>query len=202
MELSAISPAALVVRIRAGERAAEDELVARYSRGVLVILRRSAGDPAAIDDIYQEVFLLALEKIRAGEVRNAASLSGFICAIARNLAVENGRRRAAAARRAEPDAPVGVADPVAGPLDRLIRLEAERCVHLVLSEMRGERDRQLLRRFYLGEDDKDRICADLDLTSLQFNRVLHRARERFRELYEQAVGRDNRPSRRTLRLER
>src|SRR5690242_12552436 len=103
MELSApnpepASPAGLVARIRGGECAAEGELVARYSRGVLVILRRSVRDGAAIDDIYQEVFLLAVQKIRAGEVRDPERLSGFICAIARNLAVENGRKRAAAAR--------------------------------------------------------------------------------------------------------
>jgi hypothetical protein len=32
-------------------------------------------------------------------------------------------------------------------------------------------------------EDKDRICDDLGLTRLQFNRVLHRARERFREAW-------------------
>jgi RNA polymerase sigma-70 factor (ECF subfamily) len=47
----------------------------------------------------------------------------------------------------------------------------------------------VLFRFYVVEDDKDRICADLGLTSLHFNRVLHRARERYRELYERALSR-------------
>jgi RNA polymerase sigma-70 factor (ECF subfamily) len=62
-------------------------------------------------------------------------------------------------------------------------------VKQVLADLSLERDRQLLYRFYVGEDDKEEICRDLKLTSLQFNRVLHRARERFRELFESAAGR-------------
>jgi RNA polymerase sigma-70 factor (ECF subfamily) len=54
----------------------------------------------------------------------------------------------------------------------------------VIDELPTDRDRQLLFRFYIAEDDKERICADLGLTSLHFNRVLHRARERYKELYE------------------
>ena len=64
------NPSELVARIRSGDRTAEAELVARYSRGVTMILRRPAtGAQAAADDLYQEVFLRATEKIRAGEVR-------------------------------------------------------------------------------------------------------------------------------------
>ena len=35
----------------------------------------------------------------------------------------------------------------------------------------------------MAEDDKERICRDLGLTAVHFNRVLFRARERFKELY-------------------
>ena len=58
-----------------------------------------------------------------------------------------------------------------------------------MAELGSARDRQAPLRFYLEEEDKERICQDLRLTSLQFNRVLHRARERFRELYERAKAR-------------
>jgi len=52
--------------------------------------------------------------------------------------------------------------------------------------MRSERDHQILFRFYLQEQEKAEICRDLGLTSLHFNRVLFRARERYRALYEEA----------------
>ena len=182
------SPAALVTRIRAGEVAAEHELVARYSRGVLVILRRLASEAGTLDDLYQEVFLRALEKIRAGDVREPERLSGFICGLTRNLAIDYFRRRAPDASLSDSEAGAIVADPLAGPLDRILQMEDDGCVRRLLSEMRNDRDRELLVRFYLAEDDKEQICAALSLTALQFNRVLHRARERFRELYQRAAG--------------
>jgi RNA polymerase sigma-70 factor (ECF subfamily) len=189
MELSIpeFNPAALVSRIRAGDTAAEDEFVARYSRGVLAILRRTAGR-SALDDLYQEVFLRAIEKIRAGELREPEKLSGFVCAMARNIAFDYIRRYGAAGSQPGSDSETRVTDAAAGPLDRVLQEEDDRCVRRLLLEMGSDRDRQVLLRFYISEDDKEEICADLKLTSLQFNRVLHRARERFRELYERAAG--------------
>lgn len=176
----------LVARIRAGERAAEGELVQRYTRGVSIILRRLAGTAAVADDLYQDVFLRAVEKIRAGEVRDPERLSGFICGLARNLAIDYFRRRAPERASAEPEAGLSIADPAPGPLARVLHLEDSAVVRQVMNELPSDRDRQVLRRFYLEEEDKDAICADLGLTSLHFNRVLHRARERFRELYKKA----------------
>ena len=54
---------------------------------------------------------------------------------------------------------------------------------------RNERDREILLRFYIAEEDKDRIAADYGLSSLQFNRVLHRARQRYKELLTGAARR-------------
>ena len=57
-------------------------------------------------------------------------------------------------------------------------------VHKLLLELKSERDRLALARFYLDEDSKERICADLKLTEPQFNLILFRARDRLRELLE------------------
>jgi RNA polymerase sigma-70 factor (ECF subfamily) len=73
------------------------------------------------------------------------------------------------------------------PLERLLDAEKVALVRQVVDELEPERDRQLLRRFYLGEEDKDVLCRDLGLTSQHFNRVLFRARQRYRELYERRV---------------
>jgi hypothetical protein len=73
----------------------------------------------------------------------------------------------------------------AGPssFDALSQRDQVDRVRRTLEGLSTERDRDVLRRFYLTADDKDCICADLGLTRLQFNRVLYRARERFRELW-------------------
>src|SRR5215469_15450804 len=86
------SPRELAVRIQAGERRAETELVERYSRGVSIIIGRIARDSSDIDDLCQETFRLVLEKVRRGELREPERLSGFVCGVARNLAIEQVRQ--------------------------------------------------------------------------------------------------------------
>jgi RNA polymerase sigma-70 factor (ECF subfamily) len=180
-EAADCGPDELVRRIRAGDRPAEDELVRRYQRGVGAVLRRAGADPATADDLSQETFATSLRKIRAGEVREPERLAGFVCSLARNLAIEHFRKAGSRRTAGSPDA--DFASPAPGPLEDLLRTERAAVVRKVLAEMPSERDRQVLFRFYLAEEEKDRICKDLGLSSLHFNRVVFRARERYRELY-------------------
>ena len=176
------SAADLVRRIRQGDPQADDDLVHRYKRGVAIILRAESSDAGAVDDIFQETFRIALEKIRKGDLREPGRLSGFICAMARNLVVDHFRK--VAARRTSGALQLAqLASPHPDPLEDLLRTERGAIVHRVLAELPSDRDRQILLRFYVAEDEKDSICRDLELTSLHFNRVLFRARERYRALY-------------------
>jgi RNA polymerase sigma-70 factor (ECF subfamily) len=183
IETGRADPRELALRIQAGERAAEDELVQRYSSGVAIIVRRIVRDPSSTDDLCQEAFRLVLEKLRRGELREPEKLSGFICNLARNLAIEHVRRPQRTQTLEEPG--LSVADPTPDQLSSLIEQEKVRAVRQVLEEMTAPRDREILRRFYLQGEDKESLCAELGLSGLHFNRVLYRARERFRELYEQ-----------------
>ncbi len=184
MEIASASPSGLVDQIRAGSRAAEEELVSRYRRGIRFLLGRSVSDRTASDDLFQETFRLALEKIRAGEVRDPARLSGFMCGLARNLSANHfGRRKLQLARNASSQEAEGdPAEPSA--LDELVRREQAAFAHRVLAELPSERDRQILQRFYVADDTKDDICESLGVSSLHFNQILFRARERFRKLFE------------------
>ena len=173
----------LVARILAGEKSAEDELVQQYSRGVSIILNRATGDRSVSEDLSQETFQIVLEKIRRGEIREPDRLSGFICSLARNLASDHFRKSRRLEGFADPDEAELIPESSPSQLDRLLMQEKSKMVRKLLQEM-SERDRQILYRFYIAEDDKDRICADLELSSLHFNRVLHRARERYRDLYQ------------------
>jgi len=172
--------AALVKRIIAGDSTAEEELARRYTRGIRMLLRRITNDRSA-DDLHQDTFRRALEKIRRGELREPHKLSAFMCGLARNLAIDS-LRQSMRAEQLQPPQPVPTPD--ADALEQLLREERARAVRQVLSEMPVARDREILRRFYIAEEDKEQICADLGLSALHFNRVLHRARERFRELFD------------------
>jgi RNA polymerase sigma-70 factor (ECF subfamily) len=173
----------LVRRIRSGDAAAEEELVRRYSRGLLFHLRRTAGDPDLADDLHQETFRVVLERLRGEGIGEPERLAGFILGIGRNLFLGGWRKRSrrgegTSLEAIEADPP----DPVPDQLDRVLKEEEILKVRRLIGELGTDRDRQILFRFYVAEEGKERICADLGLDSLHFNRVLVRARQRFKEL--------------------
>jgi RNA polymerase sigma-70 factor, ECF subfamily len=177
----------LVGRIMSGDQRAEAELVERYHHGLRILLRRELGEIAVAADLYQETFRLVLEKIRRGEVREPEKLTGFVCSVARNLVIDYFRRAARQERLTENGEPLLLPRPVPDQLEELLQKERAALVLQVLKEMPNKRDVQVLCRFYLAEDEKERICADLGLNRFYFNIVIHRARRRFRELYERAM---------------
>lgn len=189
----------LVGRVRAGERAAEAELVERFSRGLLLMLRRLAQNPALADDIHQETLVLVIEKIRRGEVRDPERLPGFVRGIARNLFIADRRKEARYLALDGGGGDDGGGEPAAAsaalpdhgpaPLERALAEEEKRHVQQLLGELRYERDRQLLIRFYLTDHGKEEICEDLEIEPDRFNQILHRARERLREIWERSEKR-------------
>jgi RNA polymerase sigma-70 factor, ECF subfamily len=184
-----VSLTVLVERIRAGDREAEAEFVRRYLRGVGVIIRHACSDQSAWEDLTQDTLRIALEKIRVGAVRDPERLSGFVASLARNLVVEHARRTKGR-KAATSDNASDVTDPSAGPLDRLLQNERDTIVRRLLDELPTARDREILRRYYLDEQDKDEICSALGLTREHFTRVLFRARQRYRESLERQYGVD------------
>jgi RNA polymerase sigma-70 factor, ECF subfamily len=180
------APGGLVDRIRAGAAGAEDELIRRFSRGITFLLRRVTRDPATAEDLHQETFRLALEKIRLGEIREPEKLPGFLTSLARNLATEDARRgiRRGQWHDHDPERVEQASDPEPGQLSALLRKERAAIVRRVIGELEQDRDRQLLFRYYIAEEEKEQICRDLALDQVHFNRVLFRARQRYKDLYE------------------
>src|ERR1700678_2145925 len=152
----------LVARILAGEKAAESELVQRYSRGVSIILHRATGDQSLSEDLSQETFQLTLEKIRGGDIREPEKLSGFICSVARNLATDHYRRSRRSEQVDDPEAVEMIAATAPSQLDRVLEAEKSKRVRQLLSEL-SDRDREILRRFYMEEESKQRVCVDFKL---------------------------------------
>jgi RNA polymerase sigma-70 factor (ECF subfamily) len=174
--------AELVQRIQRGDPEAEAEFVRRYRRGVTVIVAKAGRGRVPVEDLCQDVLTTAIQKARARAIRGPERLSGFVAGLARMVVMDYIRKeqsraaieaRIPSARRAHPPEAV----------NQLLQQEQAAMVRTVLGELESDRDREILFRFYLAEDDKERICRDLGLTAIHFNRVLFRARERFRELY-------------------
>jgi RNA polymerase sigma-70 factor (ECF subfamily) len=126
-----------------------------------------------------------LERLRRRGLAQPAALVGFLRGTARNLVLAE--RRKAVRRKTDGRDPLDLAtteDPAPSQLQSVLYDEQVALVRRLIGELETDRDRQILLRFYVGEEDKGRICADLGLDSLHFNRVLHRARFRFKQLVE------------------
>ena len=182
----------LVRRIIAGDPAAEAELVQRFSRALSFLTRRLTRDEAAADDLYQETFRLVIEKVRGGELRQPERLPGFVSSMARNLFIGSARRGTRRQKWQGDSAAAETApDPAPGQLTKLIARERAATVRHVLAELKNDRDREILSRYYIADEDKADICRDLDLSDPHFHRVLFRARQRYKELFErQTAGRE------------
>ena len=188
-EAPAGSSTELIERIRGGDPEAEAELVERFSRGLTLMLRRLASDPSLADDLHQEALALVLEKARRGEIREPEGLAGFVRQVARNLLIADRRKekRYHSLGDDPPPEPASAGEP--DQVRQVLRGEEARQVRRLLGELRFERDRQLLVRFYLSDQDKEDICAELGIESERFRKVLHRARERLRQLWEHSEKR-------------
>ena len=173
----------IVRRIIAGDPAAEDEVVRRYEHGVAVIIDHIVRSQSATEDVSQETFRIVLEKLRRGNLRQPERLSGFVCSVARNTAIEHIRRAKRSNSREESGDAERLPDPAPSQLDQILTKERAKVVRQTILELNVERDRDLLFRYYVAEEDKDRICLDLGLTRAQFNNVIYRALARFKELY-------------------
>lgn len=175
----------LVRRIGGGDADAERELWQRYARGLLMMLTRRTGDPELAADLRQETYLVALEKLRGDGLAEPERLAAYLHGIARNLMIGDIRKKAR--RRTGPDTELVercAADYEPSALEQLSRQQVAALTRQLLGELRVERDRELLSRYFVHDQDKGVICAELELDSVHFNRVLHRAKSRLRELVE------------------
>lgn len=85
VESAGPSVADLVVRARRGEAGAFDQLVRRHLRAAYAVALAVLGRPSDADDIAQEAFVTALERL--DDCRDPARFSGWLVQIVRNRAL-------------------------------------------------------------------------------------------------------------------
>ncbi|MEK6300534.1 MAG: sigma-70 family RNA polymerase sigma factor [Acidobacteriota bacterium] len=178
----------LVKRIVAGDSTAEEEIVQRYKQGVAIIIDQIVRSRSVTEDLSQDTFKIVLQKVRRGDLRDPERLSGFVCSVARNTAVDYIRRTRRLKTQEEIGNAEGIADPAPSQLEEILKQERAAVVRQLINELKQQRDRELLFRYYITEDDKETICRDLGLTRAQFNNVIFRATARFKELYLRKIG--------------
>jgi len=171
----------LVARIRSGENSGLEDLYGLFARGIRFYLCRQLG-PQELDDKVHDAFLIVVQAIKRGDLREPERLMGFVRTVV--------RRQVAAyiddvvhSRREELHLDVGVrvADGRDNPEQNALFQQKVEFMTSILRTL-SDRDREILTRFYLDEQTQEQICNEMDLTETQFRLLKSRAKARFGEL--------------------
>jgi RNA polymerase sigma-70 factor, ECF subfamily len=182
--------APLVEKIRAGNPDGMQELYQIFGRGVRIYLCRQLG-MQDLDDKVHDTFLIVVQAIKNGDLREPDRLMGFVRTIARRLVAGHidqmvHRRRDNVAV----ESGVAISDKNSTPEQSVIDREKVDIMLEVLREM-SARDRDVLTRFYLYEQSQELICREMKLSSTQFRLLKSRAKARFAELGRKKLDRKN-----------
>jgi RNA polymerase sigma-70 factor (ECF subfamily) len=149
--------------------------------GLRLQLTRITRDRDLAADILHDAVVTALQKLQAGEISTRAQLDGYVYRVALNHFRNHQRKDKSRVSNHDAAAELPDRDDRGVPES----LEKAQCVKIareLLNEVKPARDRDLLVRFYLYEETKEQLCQSFGLSELHFNRVIFRARERFRDL--------------------
>ena len=172
---------ALVESIQRGELSGMEDLYRVFSRGVRFYLCRQLG-PQDLDDRVHDTFLIVVQAICKGELREPERLMGFVrTVVRRQVAAQIDRSVQSRREQAELESSGVVSDHRDTPEEAAIVRQHEQVAETVLRGVSG-RDREILTRFYLMEQTQQEICDEMRLSETQFRLLKSRAKARFGEL--------------------
>lgn len=158
----------------------------RCTKGLKVLLLRMTRDPDLAKDLTQDVMESVLLAIRARRVHSVQALPAYIHACARNLVYANARK----AQRTLLDNAADMIETDGTPLDHCEKRELAALAQKVLTELPTDRDRSLIRGFYIEGQSKQTLMQTWQLDRDHFDKVLSRARLRMRELMHEKLNHD------------
>jgi len=169
----------LVDRIQNGQAEAESALYEKFSARVFYVALRASRSAPDAEDVRAETFLRAIQAIRGGQVRSAASLSGFVLGITRNVLNELFARRR---RTADAPVPDDVESSAPSPDRSLVDGEVQRAVRETIRQLKP-RERAVLRMHYFDELPTPEIARRTGLAPERVRLVKSRALQHFREVH-------------------
>jgi RNA polymerase sigma-70 factor (ECF subfamily) len=181
--------AALVTRIQADDTTALEDLYRIFARGIKYQICRQLG-PQDLEDKVHDCFLIVVQAIRRGELREPDRLMGFVRTVVRRQ-IAAYIETVVQTRKQMTDLETGqiVADFGRDPENRIMDREEEQLAYRVLKGI-SRRDREILIRFYIREEPQEVICEKMDLTETQFRLLKSRAKARFGELGKRRLARE------------
>lgn len=176
-----VSVAGLVLAAQDGDRMAFGELVARFESSVFATALRRLGNYAEAQELSQEVFVKAMEKLH--QLHTPEAFGGWLRSITVRMAI-NRRMRNSAATLTEPAALEANCVQDETPLDAALTSEREQQVRAGLRQLR-QLDRETLTAFYFRGRTLIEMSEDFDSPVGTIKRRLHVARKRLAEALEE-----------------
>jgi len=181
--------AGLVERVQNGDESAMEELYHAFSKGVRFYLCRQLG-PQELEDKVHDTFVIVVQAIRRHELRDPERLMGFVRTIVRRQVAAYIDE--AVHTRKEEIAEIGdsLRDYRRDPEQNVALREKIELMRSILKKL-GDRDREILTRFYLHEQTQQTICEEMELTETQFRLMKSRAKARFSEIGKRKIQKNN-----------
>ncbi len=173
--------AQLVDRIRDGESLALEQLYRTFSKGIRFHLCRQIGADD-LDDKVHDIFLIVVQAIRRGDLREPERLMGFVrTVVRRQVAAQIDKAVHTRRDRVDLESTMRISDGRQNPEEVMLFNQKLELMNQALDGL-SKRDREILTRFYLHEQSQEEICDDMDLSETQFRLLKSRAKLRFGEL--------------------
>jgi RNA polymerase sigma-70 factor (ECF subfamily) len=178
----------LVRGVQAGDPARIQELYDLFSRGVRFQLYRQLG-PQDLDDRVHDIFLIIVQAIQRGDLREPERLMGYVrTVVRRQVAAQIDEAIQARRNLTELDHGLALSDQRPSSEHCLIDAQQHELALRILNSLHA-REREVLIRFYLKEQKPDQICREMGLTETQFRLTKSRAKARFSELARNRLSR-------------
>ncbi|MCY2992675.1 MAG: sigma-70 family RNA polymerase sigma factor [Planctomycetota bacterium] len=174
LELQTASVAQLVLASQTGDRAAFGQLFERYERHVFAIALRRLGNYSEAQELCQDVFIQALQKI--AQLREVECFGGWLRSITHRMAI-NRLTRSAVDRPMEAESLEASCVENDTPLSAMLAGERVTQVQAGLQRLR-ELDRATLVAFYVKGQSLLEMSDEFDAPLGTIKRRLHVARQR------------------------
>jgi RNA polymerase sigma-70 factor (ECF subfamily) len=167
----------LVTLARGGDQIALGHLFERFQPAVLAIIRRRVSDDADVQELAQDVFIKAMQKL--DQLREPAAFPGWLRSIAVRHSINHLQRRRATVVT-DTDLVGQSAGTGSAPVDGVLETERNQQLRDGLDSL-GEIDRQTLVAFYLHGQSLIEMAEAFDAPVGTIKRRLHVARKRLAE---------------------
>jgi RNA polymerase sigma factor (sigma-70 family) len=175
--------AGMLSAIRAGDQQAEDQLMRALRAPLEVVLRHRARHAEGVDDLCQDALIVVLRAAREGRIDDPVALVEYALQTARQLALNAERKRSRRQTYSSGEALEPAGETALDASESLAGEQVQKCIGEVLAALPNARDRELLHSYYLRETSTSELQSQLSMDSAQLGKVLHRARQRFGQMW-------------------